>query len=111
MQLLPMNLRDSAGTLDGGPQCRMSILRNGNVACRYFCNFNVDFKIAKYRLSNLGKAHGMSLIFFHMSMGFMSHVDFWKWPCRPVDFKGQGPQCMTLVIRHVSIFSQVPRIL
>ena len=21
----------------------------------------------------------------------MSHVDFKKWPCRPVDFRGQGP--------------------
>ena len=33
----------------------------------------------------------MSLIFFPMSIGSMSHVDFKKWPCRPVDFKGQGP--------------------
>ena len=34
----------------------------------------------------------MSLIFFPMSIGFMSHVDFKKRACRPVDFKGQGPQ-------------------
>ena len=34
----------------------------------------------------------MSLIFFPMSIGFMSHVDFKKWPCRPVNFKGQGPR-------------------
>ena len=33
----------------------------------------------------------MSLTFFHMSIGFLSHVDFKKWLCRPVDFKGQGP--------------------
>ena len=33
----------------------------------------------------------MSLIFFPMSKGSMSHVDFKKWPCRPVEFKGQGP--------------------
>ena len=33
----------------------------------------------------------MSLLFFPMSIGFMSHVNFKKWPCRPVDFKGQGP--------------------
>ena len=44
------------GPLTGGPQCCMSILRNGNVPCRYFCNFHVDFKIAKCRLSNLRKA-------------------------------------------------------
>ena len=37
-------------------------------------------------------AHVMSLIFFPMSIGFMSHVDFKKRPCRPVKFKGQGPQ-------------------
>ena len=36
-------------------------------------------------------AHVMSLIFFLMSIGFMSHVDFKKGPCRPVEFKGQGP--------------------
>ena len=36
-------------------------------------------------------AHVMSLIFFPMSIGFMSHVDFKKGSCRPVEFKGQGP--------------------
>ena len=34
------------GPLMGGPQCRLSILRNGNVPCRYFSNVSVDFKIA-----------------------------------------------------------------
>ena len=33
----------------------------------------------------------MSLIFFPMSIGFISHVDFKKRQCRPVDFRGQGP--------------------
>ena len=33
----------------------------------------------------------MSLIFFPMSIGFMSHVDFKKRQCRPVEFRGQGP--------------------
>ena len=41
------------GALDGGPQCRLSISRNGNVPCRYFKNFPVDFKIAQCRLSIL----------------------------------------------------------
>ena len=36
-------------------------------------------------------AHIMSLIFCLMSIGFMSHVNFKKRPCRPVEFKGQGP--------------------
>ena len=31
------------GPLMGGPQCRLSILRNGNVPCRYFLNVPVDF--------------------------------------------------------------------
>ena len=31
------------------------------------------------------------LILFPMSIGFMSHVDFKKRPCRPAEFKGQGP--------------------
>ena len=33
----------------------------------------------------------MSLKSFPMSIGSMSHVDFKKWPCRPVESKGQGP--------------------
>ena len=39
--------KTNGGALDGGLQCRMSILRNANVPCRYFCNFPVDFKITK----------------------------------------------------------------
>ena len=31
--------------LTGGPQCRLLILRNGNVPCHYFRHFPVDFKI------------------------------------------------------------------
>ena len=33
----------------------------------------------------------MSVIFFLMSIGFMSPVDIKKRPCRPVEFKGQWP--------------------
>ena len=36
----------AVGPLMGGPHCRLSILRNGNVPCRYFRNFPVNFKIA-----------------------------------------------------------------
>ena len=32
----------------------------------------------------------------------MSPVDFKKWPCRPVDFKGQGPQYCW---RHIIVTS------
>ena len=38
----------------------------------------------------------MSLIFFPVSIGFMSHVDFKKRQCRPVEFKGQGPHFIHL---------------
>ena len=37
----------------GGPQCRMSNLRNGYVNCHYFSNFHVDFKMLSCRMSNL----------------------------------------------------------
>ena len=33
----------------------------------------------------------VSVILFLMSIGFMSPVDFKKWSCRPVKFKGQVP--------------------
>ena len=36
-------------------------------------------------------ARVVSVIFPLVSIGFMSPVDFKKWPCRPVDFKGQEP--------------------
>ena len=39
--------------LDGGPQCRLSILRNAHVPCNYFFNFHVDFKKALCRMSKL----------------------------------------------------------
>ena len=35
----------SFGTLTGGPQCRKSILRNGNIPCCYFYNFHIDLEI------------------------------------------------------------------
>ena len=49
-----------AGALDGGGggiQCRLSILRNGNVPCHYFLNVPVDFKVVQCPLSNLRKCH------------------------------------------------------
>ena len=33
------------GPLMGGPQCRLSILRNGNVPLHYSLDFPVDFKM------------------------------------------------------------------
>ena len=42
----------SYGTLDGGPQCPLSNLRNGCLLS-LFSNFHVDFKTASCRISNL----------------------------------------------------------
>ena len=34
-----------------------------------------------------------------MSIGSMSHLDFKKLPCRPVEFKGQGPySCSEMLV-------------
>ena len=33
----------------------------------------------------------MLVILFLLSMSSMLYVDFKKWACRPVEFKGQGP--------------------
>ena len=58
-----------------------------------FGNFHVDFKIAKCHLSNVrkGPCHVTNTFSYMSIISSMSHVDFKKWPCRPVKFKGQGP--------------------
>ena len=47
--------QDPLGPLMGGPQCRLSILRNDNVPCCYFSNISVDFKVVQCRVLNLRK--------------------------------------------------------
>ena len=47
----------------------------------------------------------MSLVFFPTSIGVMSHVDFKKWPCRLVDFKGQGPHSLLLSPASLTLHS------
>ena len=42
-------------------------------------------------------AHVMSLLFFPKSIGLMLHVDSKKRPCRPVEFKDQGPLADSLL--------------
>ena len=65
--------------LMGGPQCRLSILRNGNVPCRYFLNVPVYFKKSPMSPVDFKKCQcPLSLIL--------------KIPCRFKDSKGQGPQ-------------------
>ena len=73
--------------LDGGPNCCMSNSRSGRVPCRYFCNSH--FITVQFRISNLrnGQCHFTNI--FPMSIGLMSHVNFRKWRCGPVGFKGE----------------------
>ena len=69
------------GTLDGGSQCRMLNLRNGYVNCHYSYNC----KMLSCCISNL--RNGL----YHVDN--ISHIDFEKWSCRPIECKGQGPSC------------------
>ena len=72
----------------GGPQCCMSILRNGNFACLCRLFFTMSNGEFKKRLCP------MSLHFYpacRMSLSPMLHVEFKQGPCRPVNFRGQGP--------------------
>ena len=75
------------GPLMGASQCRMSILRNGSVACH--CRLFSPMSHVKFKK----RLCHMSLIFCPccMSISPMSHVEFKKWPCYPVNFRGQGP--------------------
>ena len=75
------------GALDGGPQRHLSILRNDHVPCHYFCNVCVDLK--NVACQNLRNTLCHVVYFILLSLSSMSHVDFKKWPCRCVEFKGQ----------------------
>ena len=77
------------GPLIGGSPCRLSILRNANVAC--LCRLFMPMSHAEFKKY---PCH-MSLYLLkpcRMSIGSMSNAEFKKWPCRPVEFNGQGPQ-------------------
>ena len=86
----------SEGPLMGGPQCRLSIFKNGNVPCCYFRNFPVDFKNSVMSPVDFEKWQRPLSVIFKCSCQFygasMSPVDFKKWLCHPVKFKGQGPR-------------------
>ena len=81
-------------SIDGGPQCRLSILRNGNVPRHYFLFFNVDFKKVQCRLSILRNGN------FPCQYSKKIPVDFKIVQCRlsnlrkgcvSLSSKGQGP--------------------
>ena len=70
-----IHLRVTSRALDKGLLCRKSNSRNGNDPRRYFCNLHVNFKIAKYCLSNLRKGPSQVGSIF-------SHVDKLHVTCR-----------------------------
>ena len=98
MTVLHLSNRDNGsgregreGALDGGSPCRVSILRNANVAC--FCRLfmpmsHVEFKKWPCRMPNLTFCKKWPC---HMSIGSMYHVEFKKWLCRPIGFRGLRP--------------------
>ena len=86
--------RPTLGPLTGGSQMSpvdFKKLQKGNVLCRYFCNFHIESNIAQCHLSNLRKPLCHVGTIFLVSISLMSSVNFKKWPCRPVELKGQGP--------------------
>ena len=83
----------------------MSNVRNGYVNCHYLSNFHVDFKMLSCRMSNLRKGLRHVENIFFMSIDSMSHVDCKKWPCRPVNFKGQGPYKSVLILVQINTSS------
>ena len=58
-----------------------------------FCTFCVDFKTVKCCLLNIRKDSSHDGNIFLMSISAIFHVDFKKWLCRPVKFKGQESLC------------------
>ena len=62
-----------SGALDGGgggPQCRLLILRNDNVPCRYFSNVPVDLRIAQCHLSILRNGNVPCHYFLRLPVDF-----------------------------------------
>ena len=78
--------------MGGPPQCRLSILRNGDVPCRYFLNVPVDFKIVQYRLSILRKDNVPCRYFSNVP------VDFKVVQCRLLNLR---KRCVALLILRV----------
>ena len=88
LYLQHVNISHPWGLLMGGPQCRTSILINVSAAC-HFAYF------IQCHMSNFGKDYVPCHYIFGPSLSHIIspivHVEFRKFPCRPVDFRGQGP--------------------
>ena len=80
------------GALDRGSPCRLSFLRNANVAC--LCHLFMPMSHVEFKKSPclMSLAKPCCIL-----IGPMSHVKFEKRMCHPVDFRGQGPyMCLFL---------------
>ena len=75
------------GPLMGGPQCHLSILRNGNVPCCYFQIFPVGLKIIQCPLS-ISKNNNVPCRYFSNVP-----VDFKIVQCRLSTFKNDNVSC------------------
>ena len=76
------------GPLTGVP-CRMSHFRNANLPC----HINSDFACRLYDAFMAQvefKLHIVSVALFVGSLSNKSYIDFKKWSCLRVEFKGQG---------------------
>ena len=82
----------------GGPQCRLSILRNGIVPCRYFLNVPVDFKTAQCRMSILRNGNVPCCYFSNVP------VEFKVVQCR---LSNLGKRCVALSILRVKGPAQI----
>ena len=58
------------GPLMGGPQCRLWILKNGNVPCHFFGNFPVYFKTVQCCPSILRNGNVPCHYFLNFPVGF-----------------------------------------
>ena len=67
---LPTHPFPVLGAFMGGPQCRLSILRNGNGPCRYFRKFPINLKIVQCRLSILRNTNGPCHYFLNSPVDF-----------------------------------------
>ena len=66
-------------------------IRNAHVPCHYLCNSPVNFKKAPFRMSLSDALCNVVYFYYPVTSWLLDpllHVDFKKWACRCVQFKG-----------------------
>ena len=79
--------RGSTGALYEGLQCHVS-----KSSCRMSFNQSYQFKMVSCRIYNKTNTPCHVHHIFAMLLRYVSHVQFIKFPCCHVGFKGRGPQ-------------------